>query len=95
MSFDIKFIYIYEARPGERILNRSASLAMLTSTSVLKALPGKLDIKIHSPSIIGIGSFSIFRGGRGSPPRLTSILGGGGVLHHIHTRMHACLHRHV
>ena len=31
------------------MLNRSASLAM--STSVLKALPGKLDIKRHSPSI--------------------------------------------
>ena len=34
----------------ERMLNRSASLA--TSTSVLKALPGKLDIKRHSPSIL-------------------------------------------
>ena len=34
----------------ERILNRSSSLAM--STSVLKALPGKLDIKRHSPSIL-------------------------------------------
>ena len=32
------------------MLNRSASLAM--STSVLKALPGKLDIKTHSPSIL-------------------------------------------
>ena len=32
------------------MLNRLASLAM--STSVLKALPGKLDIKIHSPSIL-------------------------------------------
>ena len=31
------------------MLNRSASLAM--STSVLKALTGKLDIKRHSPSI--------------------------------------------
>ena len=31
------------------MLNRSASLAM--STSVLKALPGKLDIKRHSRSI--------------------------------------------
>ena len=41
------------------MLNRSASLAM--STSVLKALPGKLDIKSHSPSILYIavaGSFS-------------------------------------
>ena len=32
------------------MLNRSASLGM--STSVLKALPGKLDIKRHSPSIL-------------------------------------------
>ena len=32
------------------MLNCSASLAM--STSVLKALPGKLDIKRHSPSIL-------------------------------------------
>ena len=32
------------------MLNRSASLAM--STSVLKALPGKFDIKTHSPSIL-------------------------------------------
>ena len=31
------------------MLNRSASLVM--STSILKALPGKLDIKRHSPSI--------------------------------------------
>ena len=37
-------------RLRERMLNRSASLAM--STSVLKALPGKLDIKRHSPSIL-------------------------------------------
>ena len=32
------------------MLNRSASLGM--STSILKALPGKLDIKRHSPSIL-------------------------------------------
>ena len=32
------------------MLNRSQSLAM--STSVLKALPGKFDIKRQSPSII-------------------------------------------
>ena len=32
------------------MLNRSANLAM--STCVLKALPGKLDIKRHSPSIL-------------------------------------------
>ena len=34
------------------MLNRSASLAM--STRVLKAEPGKLDIKRHSPSSLGI-----------------------------------------
>ena len=34
------------------MLNRSASLAM--SKSVLKALPGKVDIKRHSPSILYI-----------------------------------------
>ena len=32
------------------MLNRSARLMM--STSILKALPGKLDIKRHSPSIL-------------------------------------------
>ena len=32
------------------MLNRSASLAM--STSIFKALPGKLDIKRHSPSFL-------------------------------------------
>ena len=42
VSFDINF--------WERMLNRPASLAM--STSVLKALPGKLDNKRHSPSIL-------------------------------------------
>ena len=40
--------------PGSRLLISSlpgsASLAM--STSILKALPGKLDIKRHSPSIL-------------------------------------------
>ena len=36
------------------MLNRSASLAM--STCVLKALPGKLDIKRHSPSILYISA---------------------------------------
>ena len=34
------------------MLNRSSCLAM--STSILKALPGKLDIKRHSPSILSI-----------------------------------------
>ena len=36
------------------MLNRSASLAM--STCVLKALPGKLDIKRHSPSILYVSA---------------------------------------
>ena len=39
---------IYLACLGERMLNCSASLVM--STSILEALPGKLDIKRHSPS---------------------------------------------
>ena len=39
------------------MLNCSASLAM--STSVLKALPGKLDIKRHSPSILYVFEDSI------------------------------------
>ena len=48
------------------MLNRSASLAM--STSVLKALPGKLDIKRHSPSILYLSiqldyNFCFFSGG--------------------------------
>ena len=36
----------------ERLLNRSANLTM--STSVLKALLSKLDIKRHSPSILNL-----------------------------------------
>ena len=36
------------------MLNRSASLAM--STSFVKALPGALDIKRHSPSILNISA---------------------------------------
>ena len=46
------------------MLNRSASLAM--PTRVLKALPGKLDIKRHSPSIL---YFYVFRDRR-NPGRL-------------------------
>ena len=38
------------------MFNRSASLAM--STSVLEALPGKPDIKRHSPSILYIFSMT-------------------------------------
>ena len=41
------------------MLNRSVSLAM--STSVLKALPGKLDIKRHSPSILYLYAHWIYR----------------------------------
>ena len=45
------FLYqVYQARLWERSLNRSASLAM--STTVRKALPGKLNIKRHTPSIL-------------------------------------------
>ena len=40
------------------MLNRSASLAM--STSVLKALPGKLDIKRHSPIILYLSDSAVF-----------------------------------
>ena len=35
-------------------MNRSASLVM--STSILKALPGKLDIKRHSPGILYVSA---------------------------------------
>ena len=61
------------------MLNRSASLAM--STSVLKTLPGKLDIKRHSPSILylqkpaSLDSVTIDRPVLldESPPQLTKI----------------------
>ena len=43
---------VYQAGLRERMLNRSASLTM--PTSVLKALPGKLDIKRLSASILYI-----------------------------------------
>ena len=36
------------------MLNRSANLVM--STNVLKTLPGKLDFKTHSPSILYISA---------------------------------------
>ena len=48
-QFRIFWYQVYQARLWERMLNRLASLAM--STSVLKVLPGKLDIKRHLPSI--------------------------------------------
>ena len=40
---------VYQAWLRERMLNRLARLAM--STSVLKAVPGKLDFKRHQPGI--------------------------------------------
>ena len=51
---------VIEALPGVSLISKdthlafsiSASLAM--ATRVLKALPGKLDIKRHSPSILYI-----------------------------------------
>ena len=43
------FLKPCQAQLLERILNRSAILTM--STSILKALSGKLNIKRHSPSI--------------------------------------------
>ena len=43
------------------MLNRSASLAM--STSILKALPDKLDIKRHSPIILYVYLFDKSRSG--------------------------------
>ena len=42
----------YHARSREHMLKRSASLAV--STSILEALPGKLDINRHSSSILYI-----------------------------------------
>ena len=51
-------ISVYQARLQERVLNRLASLAM--STSVLKALSGKLDIKRHSPSILYISCLGLY-----------------------------------
>ena len=41
---------VYQALLLECMLNGSANLIM--STSILKALPGKLNIKRHSPSIL-------------------------------------------
>ena len=44
------FLYqVYQAQLREGLLYCSASLAM--STGVIKAFSGKIDIKIHSPSI--------------------------------------------
>ena len=41
------------------MLDRWASLTMLTS--VLETLPGKLDIKRHSPSIVYVAPFRVGR----------------------------------
>ena len=49
---DVFWYQVYQTRLWERMLNRSASLAM--STSILEALPGKFDITWHSPSILYI-----------------------------------------
>ena len=38
--------------PGSALRTHVESLGIAMSTSVLKALPGKLDIKRHSPSIL-------------------------------------------
>ena len=46
------------------MLNRSASLAM--PKSVLKAYPGKLDIKRHSPSILYLHTFEFLKCGQES-----------------------------
>ena len=54
------------------MLNRSASLAM--STRVLKALPGKLDIKRHLPSILYLD---------GRAPRIGPM---SGPVPHLHKR---------
>ena len=56
------------------MLNRSASLAM--STSVLNALPGKLDIKRHSPSILYIfqAEFGNSEASTNLPHHLTSMI---------------------
>ena len=65
------------------MLNRSSSLEL--STSILKALPGKLDIKRHSPSILHISSSVVAQWKsviheikesqiRGSPDALCSVL---------------------
>ena len=48
----IRGFQVYQVRLRERMLNRSASLAM--STSALEALPSKLDIKRHSPCVLYI-----------------------------------------
>ena len=52
MEYQVRVFWyqVYQAQLWERMLNRSAGLAM--STCILKALPGKLDIERHSPSII-------------------------------------------
>ena len=61
------------------MLNRWASLAM--STSILEALPGKLDIKRHSPSILYISAGAQWLGGRVLDLRLR---GGGFESHRRH-----------
>ena len=79
------------------MLNRSASLAM--STSVLKALPGKLDIKRHSPSILNIST----QEGQAIPVTVDITVNHLGWMefrlcpnNNIHRAItHDCLNRHV
>ena len=53
------------------MLNGSASLLM--STSVLKALPGKLNIKRHSPSILYLAPISYLLNKKNSVFRVTCL----------------------
>ena len=67
------------------MLNRSASLAM--STSVLEALPGKLDIKIHSTSVLYlISHFRIRNPSTGTWQTVNT------QIQRLHNRGHQVLH---
>ena len=56
------------------MLNRSGSLAM--SISILKALPGKPDIKRHSPSILYLHSHNPVKMNAHSPMEIEEIIEG-------------------
>ena len=62
MEYQVRIFWyqVYQARLWERMLNRWASHVM--STSILKTLPGKLDIRIHSPSILYIVMSCMLKG---------------------------------
>ena len=62
------------------MLNRLASLAM--STSILKALPGKLDIKRHSPSILYFKSSWIISTYRRTTHGITITYFGSEIIYH-------------